>query len=297
MRRLALAALLAACSDDGATPRGDAAIDAAIDAEVGPDSTVTSGAWGTPTVVSIPPPTNLDDDVTLVADRLELYLNSARNGNYDIFRLRRETTSDPWGPLVLVPLVSTLSLETTPKVHPDGLAIVFSTDRVTTNQFDLWMATRASRSDPWRAPTELTPLASPMVEYGGSMTADQRAIAFASNRLGTMDLFIAERASPSDPFGTPVEQTALNSTTYLDSSPWFSPDGLTLYFESDRGGTSDLYIARRAQRSDAFGAPELIAELSTSTATEQDIWVSPDGHHITFTSNRSGAVQIWEASR
>ena len=70
MRWLALAALVAACSDDGATPR-DAAPDD-TDAELAPDSTVTSGAWGTPTLIPIPPPTDTDDG-----------------------RIRKSSTSDP----------------------------------------------------------------------------------------------------------------------------------------------------------------------------------------------------------
>ena len=45
-----------------------------------------------------------------------------------------------------------------------------------------------------------------------------------------------------------------------------------------------------------FDNVERIDELSTDFL-EQDIWVSPDGRRVTFTSNRGGLYQIWEASR
>jgi Tol biopolymer transport system component len=37
--------------------------------------------------------------------------------------------------------------------------------------------------------------------------------------------------------------------------------------------------------------------LDDSTASDQDPWVSPDGRHIVFWSNRGGDGALWEAYR
>jgi len=64
-----------------------------------------------------------------------------------------------------------------------------------------------------------------------------------------------------------------------------------------QGGTTDLFQATRADASSPFAsslAP--ISELNTS-ASEEDPWISQDGRHILFTSDRSGRSRIYEAWR
>jgi len=40
-----------------------------------------------------------------------------------------------------------------------------------------------------------------------------------------------------------------------DAGPALSPDGLTLYFNSTRAGSVDLYVTSRASRAEPFGVP------------------------------------------
>jgi Tol biopolymer transport system component len=42
--------------------------------------------------------------------------------------------------------------------------------------------------------------------------------------------------------------------------------------------------------------PQLITEIATAYP-ENDAWVSPDGHVLYFTSNRSGTLDIYVAKR
>ncbi len=68
------------------------------------------------------------------------------------------------------------------------------------------------------------------------------------------------------PFGTPTPLDAVNSA----STEWaadLSPNGLELFFSSDRAGGRggfDLYRATRASTADAFGQIANVAELNTS---------------------------------
>src|ERR1043165_3121110 len=86
-------------SHDGAIGEVDAADDAElIDAAL--------GRWGPPSVVALAPPTNTDDDPSPTDDRLELYINSGRGGNADVYVSVRATTADAWSIPAVVPFLS-----------------------------------------------------------------------------------------------------------------------------------------------------------------------------------------------
>ncbi len=74
---------------------------------------------------------------------------------------------------------------------------------------------------------------------------------------------------------TPPRQ--VTSSGKKDAHPRWSPDGTRLLFESNRSGTSQLYILDLA----AGGEARKITEISTGAGT--GIW-SPDGSHIAFVS-------------
>jgi hypothetical protein len=61
------------------------------------------------------------------------------------------------------------------------------------------------------------------------------------------DLFVAERPAPSGPFGAPLSVLGTNIGNQDDSDPFVTADGCELYFASDRGGSMDLYVAKRLE--------------------------------------------------
>ena len=82
-------------------------------------------------------------------------------------------------------------------------------------------------------------------------------------------------------------------------NPTLTADLLEIYFTSDRAGQGDLWFARRSAVGQAFGAPESIDVLNTSTF-ETSSAISADGLTLWFGSDRLGGVgmtDIWVASR
>jgi hypothetical protein len=74
-------------------------------------------------------------------------------------------------------------------------------------------------------------------------------------------------------------QTALNGASD-EWEPALSPDGLALVYVSYTGSPG-MYVALRATTDVAFGAPRMIAELSTSNVEHGPMW-SSDGQTLYF---------------
>ena len=84
----------------------------------------------------------------------------------------------------------------------------------------------------------------------------------------------------------PVINTASN-----ESGPALSRDRLSLYFISDRTGTtgSDIFVSRRNSVNEAWGAPVNLGATVNSGADEATPNVSRDGHWLFFMSRRPGS--------
>lgn len=266
-------------SDDGGAP----------DAE--PDARIPFGPWSAPTPVDIPAVN--DDDPSLTGDQLELYFNRAN----DIFVTKRAAITDPWGPITLVAELSAVDItDTTPEVTYDGLTIFLASARAPlTGVLDLYVATRASRAQPFGAPVKVTELTTAQRE-AASASGDGLVMVFESNRDGNNDTYLAERPNAGVAFGTPVPVTAIN-TASSDGNPMLSADGLELFFNSNRTADNELYVSVRASTADPFPAPTPITELNAATTDEQDPWISPDGRTLYFTSDRDGTVRLWQSTR
>ncbi|HEY4179968.1 MAG TPA: hypothetical protein VGM90_24165 [Kofleriaceae bacterium] len=121
-------------------------------------------------------------------------------------------------------------------------------------------------------------------DFGPTLSADTLTLYFDSGRaggVGNADIWTATRASTSADFGPAVNLSTVNTTDF-DRSPTLTADGLTLYFQ--RGETPGrLYRAVRAQPSDPFGPPQLVAELAAQELAGPGI--SPDGTELVFTAS------------
>ena len=271
--------------DAGASAADGAVTDASAD---GP---AALPPWSAPTPVPITPVG--DDDPSLTGDMLELYFNRSN----DIFVATRASTADAWGTPLAVAELNSTAAETTPEVSSDGLTIYFASARTPTlGGNDIWMATRASRSAAWGTPVHVTELSSAGAD-GAPALAGPLAIAIDSDRAGTtmLDAYVATRATPGAAFGAPTAIAAINSAD-AEGNPMLTEDRLAVYFDSNRTGDNELFVATRATPTAAFGPPAQITELA-STSADSDPWISPDGRTMYFTSNRDGTTRLWQTTR
>ncbi len=146
-------------------------------------------------------------------------------------------------------------------------------------------------------PTKIAELSSTKEDWGVTLRADQLEVFFASNRTSSADdIFSATRATTSAPWGAPTLVAALSSTAF-DLQPSLSPDGLTIWFTSNRGGAGfEIMTSVRASLAGGWSVPVAVPELN-STADEAPMNVLANGMTMAFTSNRGGNYDIYLATR
>jgi hypothetical protein len=115
----------------------------------------------------------------------------------------------------------------------------------------------------WSPPVNLGPVNSRFNDAGPALSRDGLSLYFQSNRspggFGGNDIWVSQRASREDAWGEPVNLGPTINTASNEDAPSFSRDGHTMYFNSDRPGSSgmrDIYIARRTHTRDDFGWEE-----------------------------------------
>jgi hypothetical protein len=240
--------------------------------------------------------TESDDDPSFTADGLELFFNSDRGGENDVWTSTRVLDTDPWGTPSNVVEVNTVGSDPNPVVAPDGLTLWLAgrRDGQASNDRDMYVSTRLNRQSTWSTPTLATGLNEVGVtEYAGSTTADGLTFIFEREN----DLFIATRSSTTSPWATPLAVTELN-TVDNERQAWIGPLGLTLYYDSNAGATVDLLVTTRASIASTWETPTPITELNTDTEDESDAWLSPDQRYMMFSKAVAGGVSnIYETSR
>ncbi len=92
-------------------------------------------------------------------------------------------------------------------------------------------------------------------------------------------------------WSAPVNLGPTVNSAATDQAPSLSPDGLSLYFGSDRpgglGGT-DLWVSRRSCMDCSWGTPVNLGSVVNSGAGDAGPSLSLDGHLLFFTSARPG---------
>jgi beta-lactamase regulating signal transducer with metallopeptidase domain len=93
------------------------------------------------------------------------------------------------------------------------------------------------------------------------------------------------------------------NSAYVESAPFISADGLSLYFTSDQPGGKggwDLWVTTRDTINDEWGTPMNLGAPVNSSAHEHGTSISADGLELYFMSMRPGgcgAQDLWVATR
>jgi Tol biopolymer transport system component/tRNA A-37 threonylcarbamoyl transferase component Bud32 len=213
----------------------------------------------------------LDMDPVWAPDARHLYFASSRGGGLNLWRIKVGSGGRPAGPPEQ--LTTGAGDDVEPTVAPDGGRLAF--------------AVRGINSDLWRlpvAPTTAWPTGAPepaarttRVESRGAWSPDGRTIAFNSDRLGEMNIWLhgmadsAERQLTKGPGG--------------DYQPNWSPNGRSIAFFSAREGNADIWAVRVSDGR--------LSRLTSDPATDTNPFYSPDGRRIAFLSDRGGRSEVW----
>jgi hypothetical protein len=217
------------------------------------------------------------------------------NGGSDVDAGPRcDITKDFGAPAPIVE-INTADEDAVADLSPDETTMYVATNHFATGMH-LYTTTRASPTAPWPALASMFPVGA-YDDWDVTVSPNGLVAVLSSDRSGTNDeLYFSKRTSTTMSFTSVVAATALNSTAD-EQTPQFSDDGNTIYFDSSRAGTRDLYWATVTSGT-AFGTPTPITELNTS-ALEAGAVLSKDELTIYFLSGRAPSPEgdIYTAKR
>jgi hypothetical protein len=231
-----------------------------------PFGTVAIAQWSTPVPMANLNSTANESTVSPTPDGLKIYLGSDRTGGAgysDIYTATRAARYAAFGPPTRVVELASPLLDLHPFPRLDDLEIFFTRGFF---PYDLWRADRPSTSVPFNPPVPVTELNSAGSDVTPCLTVDGLRIYFASDRGGSYDIWTATRPNWTSPFGTPTPVTELN-TMGRDYMGRISPEGLTIFFTSDRpGGLGglDIWMASRLDVASPFGNVANVTALNSS---------------------------------
>jgi len=297
---LVLAQAAHACSgEDVVLGDGRPTLDAAAQPDTGAQPGDAGGAptFSEPTAITaIAAEDASDDDPSLSADLTLLYFNSERPGGAgeeDIWFSTRAASELAWQPPEPAAELNTESRETGIALAPDALAIWWSSDRPGgAGGLDVYMATRVSRSDAWSPALRVAELSSAGDDLISAVADGERSVLLArrDDDEDDYDLFTAQRSAPTQPWNEPQPIAELNSGDE-ESDAFLLAGGSELLFTRD----GDLQLAIR-DRAGPFAEPVALDSLN-SDDDDRDAWASEDFGYVVFSSDRSGAHLLYEASR
>ena len=229
------------------------------------------------------------DGLTFSADGQRAYISGGGPGGRDIYVAIRGPNGN-FGTPELVTALNTPFTERAPSLSPDGK--LYFTKQASNGSFDIG---RAVGTAPGFTGTEVVPapISSSGQEEEDPFWWGNNTLYFGSQIDGA-DLWVTTWSGTTFSPPTLVEGESVNTGAFWEFRPVLSPDGLTLYFGSNRYGigldrSGDVYMARRA----ALGAPfDEFANLYglNSTAVDYPVAVSANGCTLYFASQEESAL-------
>ena len=156
--------------------------------------------------------------------------------------------------------------EVAPCISADSLEIYFSERdhgpyRSIAQRSDLRVSRRQTKDDRWGFSVNLgTVVNSTADDLHPSISADGLSLYFSSNRVGgsgLYDLWLTTREAKDSTWGNPVNLGSTVNSSSWDICPCISPDGLELYFSSNRDDSTvwKIWVAKRQTTEDPWGTP------------------------------------------
>lgn len=230
-------------------------------------------------------------------DGLTLYFGRLYTDSYFYARIFAATREEPYGPFTSVSEVLRSQYHVlSPWVSPDNLRMYYHNELPT--RWVIKVSERASVNDPWPQGTTLSELSAVgKALTKPALTADELTIFFtsrhASGGQGGIDMWMANRPDRNSPFGNIRNLVEINSSAY-ERVGSVSPDGLALYFSSDRNGQGQFFVARRESLDEPFGTAEHLSSFDAPGGAGGSPSISSDGKALYFArTGASGRPDIW----
>jgi hypothetical protein len=266
--------------------------------------------WSTP--VNLGPVVNsaFEEVLPVISkDELSLYFTTSNRpgpfGGEDLWVSRRATRDDAWGePLNLGPNINTSFNERSPALSRDGHLLFFATNRPGGfGAYDNWVSWRAHTRDDfgWQPPVNLGPgVNGAFGDFGATFFENDDIgipnLFFASNRpdFGDIDIYRSELLANGS-FGPALLIPELSSPQN-DFHPTIRPDGLEVFFDSNRPGPPgvigiglrDLWVSTRETPSDTWSTPVNLGSGVNTEFNDTLPALSSDGMTLIFASDRPG---------
>lgn len=218
-------------------------------------------------------------------DGLTLYFGRvfAPNSHGKIFEATRNQPAGPFTNVREVPgtLNSFDGIVSCPWVSPDNLRMYYYVQPFAA-VWKLMLSERTTISSPWPAGTEISELNGLGLRLTApKLTEDELIIVYQASDRGQHDIWIATRASRDLPF----EHARVLSevcTSFNEAHPYISPDGLELYFVSNRSRLELTYKATRASRDLPFSNVEHVSFLDNGDECSTFPFITSDGKTFYF---------------
>lgn len=179
-----------------------------------------------------------------------------------------------------------------PAYTHDGNKIFFVSSRPSYPPFNIWYSEREDTL--WNAPIKLaSPVNTNSDEFGLSLTINE-TLYFTSNRSGGFGQHDIYRAVLVDSQYTLVENLGSPiNTQYNEASPFITPDGSYLIFESNQPGgygQVDLYVS--FFKDSIWTKPHNLGPEVNTDMIDDGPFVSPDGKYLFFNRRESWVTNV-----
>jgi serine/threonine protein kinase len=177
-----------------------------------------------------------------------------------------------------------------PSLSGDGLQLFYANKIETSNAFDIWLRRRKTRDVPWGPPENLgSQVNATVVDSAPNISPDGLTLMFSSDRGpgrdvgGSTDIWIARRRSSDAPFEQAINAGLSLNTAGRDINPRQLAEDLALICHEPNGRYSLAVKDSMGKYSETplKGLPK--HEFGEHYPNE-DLWVSPDGRRIYFSS-------------
>ena len=154
----------------------------------------------------------------------------------------------------------------------------------------------AQKYSDWSTPVNLGPVVnSASQDQQPAISKDGLSLYFTSNRpggFGGFDMYVSQRASVDDAWGSPVNLGSNVNTSLNEGNPAFSRDGHAMFFQSDRPGglgARDIWVSQREHTHDDFDWQPAVDLAGVNSAAD-------DQAPTYFENDETGGPQLYFAS-